>query len=218
VQGLTLKPSGGDKMFIKICGIKSENELNIVEKYADATGVVVECESKRRISLDRARELIEISKIPVFVVSTLNRFEDWANVIERTNANFVQVHSDMSPKDVEKIKSEYGVFIMKAFKVPKVSSNPEKDAESLIGKIEEYEVDRILLDTGKGSGITHDYRVSRIVAERFDIVLAGGLNPDNVAEVVEFVKPFGVDVSSGVEKNGFKDPDLVKSFVEKVKA
>ncbi len=202
-------------MFVKVCGIKSGEELRVVERYADATGVVVECESKRRISLEKAKEIIEIAKIPVFVVSTLDNFNDWANVIERTNASYVQVHTDsIEPKDVERIKSEFGVFLMKAFKVPKKSEDPIKDAEKLIDRIEQFEVDRILLDTGRGTGITHDHRVSRVVAENFDIVLAGGLNPRNVAEIVKFVRPFGVDVSSGVENNGRKDEMLIRKFVE----
>ncbi len=202
-------------MFVKVCGIKSEEELRVVERYADATGVVVECESKRRISLEKAKEIIDIAKIPVFVVSTLDNFNDWANVIERTNAIHVQIHTDsIGPKDVERIKSEFGVFVMKAFKVPKRSEDPIKDAEKLIDRIEQFEVDRVLLDTGKGSGITHDHRVSKVVAEKFDIVLAGGLNPQNVAEIVNFVRPFGVDVSSGVENNGRKDEMLIKSFVK----
>ena len=204
-------------MFVKVCGIKSEEELRIVERYADATGVVVECESKRRISLENAKELIEIAEIPVFVVSTLDSFDDWANVIEKTNTNHVQIHTDsLAPKDVERLKKEFDVFIMKAFKVPKKSEDPIKDAEKLIERIEQFEVDRILLDTGKGTGITHDHRVSKVVAENFDIVLAGGLNPQNVAEIVRFVKPFGVDVSSGVENNGRKDEELIKKFVEAI--
>jgi len=205
-------------MFVKICGIRDVNDLRIVERFADATGVVVECESKRRVSLDMARKIIENADIPVFAVSTLSDFESWSRVIEATNAKFVQIHTDsIDPKDVEKIKSEFGVFIMKAFKVPRRSEDPVKDAENLIEKIEQFEVDRILLDTGKGSGITHDHRVSRIIAERFDIILAGGLNPKNVAEIVEFVRPFGVDVSSGVEKDGRKDERLIREFVSRVK-
>ncbi len=201
-------------MFIKICGIKSEEELRIVEKYADVTGVVVKCESKRCLNLDKAKELISFANIPVFVVSTLNNFNDWADIIEKTSSSFIQIHTDsISPKDVERIKSEFGVFVMKAFKVPKKSKDPVKDAEKLISKIENYEIDRILLDTGKGSGIVHDHRVSKIIAEEFDIVLAGGLNPENVADIVKYVKPFGVDVSSGVERNGRKDRELIKKFI-----
>ena len=206
-------------MFIKICGIKTERELNIVEKYADATGVIVESESKRRISLDRAKELIETSSIPVFTVSTLDDFKSWSEVIEKTETEYIQIHSDMDVGTVERLKDEYSVFIMKVFKVPKRSTFPERDAEDLINRIAEYKdiVDRILLDTGKGCGVTHDHRVSRIVCRKFDVVLAGGLNPENVREIVDYVQPFGVDVSSGVEKEGEKSEDLIRSFVESLK-
>ena len=204
-------------MFVKVCGIKSLEELGMVERYADATGVVVECESKRRIPLEKAREIIEQAKIPVFVVSTLSSFDAWAGVVDATGATHVQIHTDsIEPEVVERIRSEFGVFVMKAFRVPRESENPEEDAEKLIRRIGQFEVDRVLLDTGKGSGLTHDHRVSRIVAREVDIVLAGGLNPDNVREVVKFVKPFGVDVSSGVERDGRKSEELVRMFVGRV--
>ncbi|HID42198.1 MAG TPA: N-(5'-phosphoribosyl)anthranilate isomerase, partial [Archaeoglobaceae archaeon] len=65
----------------------------------------------------------------------------------------------------------------------------------------------------------HDLRVSREIFRKVDnAILAGGLNPVNVRGIIEFVKPFGVDVSSGVEKNGVKDPELIRSFVEVVKS
>ncbi len=204
-------------MFVKVCGIRSVEDLRMVEKYADATGVVVECESKRRISLEKAREIVEQAEIPVFVVSTLDSFEDWARVIDAINATHVQIHSDVEPELVERVKSEFGVFVMKAFRVPRESENPEDDAGKLLGRIEQFEVDRVLLDTGKGSGLTHDHRVSRLVARKVDVVLAGGLNPDNVREVVEFVRPFGVDVSSGVERDGKKSEELVRLFVERLR-
>ncbi|HIQ32132.1 MAG TPA: phosphoribosylanthranilate isomerase [Methanothermococcus okinawensis] len=206
-------------MFVKICGIRRERELRIVERYGDATGVIVESESKRRISLERARELIKISSIPVFTVSTLEDFQSWAEVVEKTGSEYIQIHSDMDVEAIRRLKEEYDVFIMKAFKVPKRSTSPERDAEDLIKRILRYRdvVDRILLDTGRGCGVTHDHRVSRLVCRRFPVVLAGGLNPENVREIVDYVQPFGVDVSSGVERNGEKSEDLIRSFVERLK-
>lgn len=199
-------------MFVKICGVRTLEELRIVEKYADATGVVVECESKRRIPLDVAGRIIENSEIPVFVVSTLDKFEDWANLIEKLDADYVQIHAEVEPEIVDGVR-EMGVSVMKAFEVPKVCSDPKQEAEKLIERIKEFRADYILLDTGKGSGKTHNHRISKIIAERFEIILAGGLNPENVSEIVEFVKPVGVDVSSGVESGRGKDEKKIRDFV-----
>ncbi|MBW9221327.1 phosphoribosylanthranilate isomerase [Methanothermococcus sp. SCGC AD-155-M21] len=210
-------------MFIKICGIKSIRELKIVEKYANATGVIVESTSKRTISLSKSKELIKESNIPVFAVSTLKDFESWSNMVEKTKTEYIQIHSDMKPYAIEKLKEEYDLFIMKAFKVPKSTSSPEEDAEKLINQIKEYNniIDRVLLDTGKGCGITHDHRISKIicktVCKNFEVVLAGGLNPENVEKIINHVQPFGVDVSSGVERNNEKNENLIKLFVNAVK-
>lgn len=199
-------------MFVKVCGIRSVEELEIVERYADATGVVVECESKRRISLERAREIIECASIPVFAVSTLESLAAWLRIVEATGAGFAQLHGNASAEVAERLK-EAGIVVAKAFRVPKLSEDPQSDAARLLKAIRSYDVDFVLLDTGSGSGELHDLRVSRKVAEEIDVVLAGGLNPSNVKRVVDFVKPFGVDVSSGVEKENRKDERLVRAFV-----
>lgn len=203
-------------MFIKICGIKSEEELKLVEKYANATGVIVKSESKRVIPPEKAKELMEIADIPVYAVSTVNTYDDWAEIIEKTGTKYIQIHSKMDVDEIVKLKNNYNINIIKAFKVPSLSSNPEKDAENLVNEINKYTntVDNILLDTGKGCGITHDLRVSKIIAKNLNIILAGGLNPENVKKIVEYVQPYGVDLSSGVEKNNKKDEELIKSFVK----
>ncbi|MDK2868968.1 MAG: phosphoribosylanthranilate isomerase [Pyrococcus sp.] len=204
-------------MFVKICGIKNLEELEIVEKHADATGVVVNSNSKRRVLLEKAREIIENSTIPVFLVSTMVGFSEWAVAIERTGAQYIQVHSNALPQTIDALKREFGVFVMKAFKVPTISKNPEEDASRLLSEIARYNVDMVLLDTGAGSGKLHDLRVSSLVARKIPVILAGGLNSENVEEVIKVVKPYGVDVSSGVEKNGRKDPKLVEEFVRRAK-
>ncbi len=202
--------------FVKVCGIRTLKELEIVEKYADATGVVVKASSRRSVSVEKAKEIVREAVIPVFLVSTLESVGAWIELIEKCEAEYVQIHAEVESEVVEEIR-ELGIFVMKAFRVPEKCLNPELVARRIVEEARTCKADMVLLDTGRGSGKLHDHRVSEIVAKKFDVVLAGGLNPKNVAKVVEFVKPFGVDVSSGVEVNGMKDEALVKEFVKQAK-
>jgi phosphoribosylanthranilate isomerase len=195
-------------MKVKICGIKSIEELEMVEKYADFTGVVVKSNSRRCVDLNKARELIASSSIPIFAVSTAESLAEWEEIVARCECDYVQVHSEMPLEDFESLKSV--VVVMKAFFVG-------KSAEEIIRKIEAYSPHFILLDSGCGTGKTHDWSVSRKIARKYDVFLAGGLNPENVRRAVETVRPSGVDVSSGVEKDGKKDEILVREFVRRAK-
>lgn len=203
-------------MFIKICGIKNSTELEMVEKCADATGVVVKAPSRRVIEPEEARRIISRAKIPVFVVSTESTLEGWMDIIEKTGAKHIQVHSDMRAQEFEKLRERFNGEIIKAFKVPQKCEGVEREVEKIIDCMSNYDPDYYLLDTGNGSGELHDSRVSKEIVEKIDkeIILAGGLNPINVSEIVRYVRPFGVDVSSGVERNNCKDEQLVKEFTE----
>ncbi len=195
-------------MIVKVCGVKDINELEVVEKYADYTGVIVECESKRRVDLEMAKEIISSSRIPVFVVSTISSLSKWLEIVSKTECEFLQIHGEMNLDDFDLLKEH--VKVMKAFIV-------NRDAESIIGSIKAYSPHFILLDSGRGSGKVHDWKISRKVAEKYGVILAGGLNVDNVSKAIEVVKPIGVDVSSGVEVNGIKDEGLVSEFVRRAK-
>ena len=204
-------------MIVKICGIRSVEELDFVERYADLTGIVMDRQSRRFIDVDRAREIIEVSSIPVFVVVTSQSFDEAYRIASRLNADHMQIHSENFPvEDFMRLK-DLGFRLAKAFRIPKTAENHMDEAGAVIEMIRLYSPDFSILDTGKGSGEVHDIRVSREVARKERIILAGGLNPENVRSIIEFVKPAGVDVSSGVERDGRKDEDLVKNFVRVVK-
>lgn len=199
-------------MKIKICGIRSIEELEFVERYADFAGVVLDPESKRFVDYQKAEEIIKISSIPVFAVLTSENFDSAFKIAERVGADHIQIHTDgFSIQDFERLK-EHGFVLAKAFRVSKNSDEYKQEALNIVEKIREFRPNYAILDTGKGSGEMHDLRVSTEVARKEKIILAGGLNPENVRMVVDLVKPFGVDVSSGVERNGRKDLLLVEKF------
>ncbi|MEM0215174.1 MAG: phosphoribosylanthranilate isomerase [Archaeoglobaceae archaeon] len=194
-------------MIVKICGIRSLKELEIVERYADLGGVVVKSNSRRAVSLETAKEIIENASIPIFVVSTSEKLSDWEEILAKTECGFIQVHGNLSVEEFEILRKS--VITMKAFIV--------RSYEEILQEIEKYRPHEILLDSGCGSGKTHDWSISKRIAEIYPVILAGGLNPENVRRAIEEVKPFGVDVSSGVEKNGIKDEILIREFVRRAK-
>ncbi len=204
-------------MIVKICGIRSTEELDFVERYADFTGVVMDRNSRRYTGIERAREIIEASTIPVFAVLTSSSFDDAYRIAEQINAEYIQIHSENFGIEDFSMLKEHGLVTAKAFRISKSSQSYTYEAEIVLEMIRQYSPDFSLLDTGKGSGEMHDLRVSREIAKKEKIMLAGGLNPENARSVIEFVKPAGVDVSSGVERNGRKDYYLVKKFSEVVR-
>ena len=95
--------------------------------------------------------------------------------------------------------------------------------DTVIGRMEAGMADLVLLDSRAGdrmggTGATFDWSIARGIAQRMPVVLAGGLTPENVGEAIRTVRPFAVDVSSGVETAGVKDPHKIRAFIEAVRA
>ena len=179
---------------VKICGITNlEDAVIAVEAGADALGFVFFRESPRNISPENAAAIIR--HLPPFV-QTVGLFvnEDPAivnAVADQCGLDLVQLHGDESPDYCTAIKRR----VIKAFRV--------KDDSSL-DKIAQYQVAACLLDAWSltapgGTGKTFNWEIAARVAASHCIILAGGLTPENVADAVAAVKPYAVDVSSGVE-------------------
>ncbi|MDK2796238.1 MAG: phosphoribosylanthranilate isomerase [Archaeoglobaceae archaeon] len=194
-------------MFVKICGIRGLRDLEIVEKYADFGGVVVRSNSRRAVDLETAKRIIANASIPIFIVSSSESLRDWEEIVSKTECDFVQVHGNLSVEDFELLRGS--VFAMKAFIV--------KEFDETLRLIETYRPDLILLDSGCGTGKMHDWDISKKIAGNYPVMLAGGLNVDNVRKAIEYVKPIGVDVSSGVERDGVKDERLIAEFIRRAK-
>lgn len=198
---------------IKICGITNiDDALFAVEAGADALGFVFYEKSPRYVLPETVQQIISV--LPPFVTTVGLFVNASAETIEptlrMTGINVIQLHGDESP--------EQSVFssssVIKAIRV--------KDADSLAG-IERYPVSALLLDAWNdqqygGTGESFDWQLARKLTGKLPLILAGGLNPDNVAEAIRVVAPYAVDVSSGVEISpGRKDHDKIRKFIQQVR-
>jgi len=195
---------------IKICGITNiEDALAAVEAGADALGFVFYNKSPRNISPEQAAALIR--RLPPFV-QTVGLFvnEELAvvnGIADRCGLDIVQLHGDETPEYCSGVRRR----LIKAFRV--------KD-ETCLDLIDDYDVAACLLDAWSpsaygGTGKTFNWEIAAAAAASKRIILAGGLTPGNVAAAVRAVRPYAVDVSSGVEAApGRKDHKILQQFIE----
>jgi phosphoribosylanthranilate isomerase len=193
---------------VKICGItRLEDALLAARLGADALGFNFWPGSKRFVDPGAARAIID--RLPPFVTAVgvfVN--QPPAHVLataEQSGVTVVQLHGDEQPREC----NGYPLPAIKALRV----TGPESLAE-----MERYRVQAFLLDAPGagfgGSGATFDWALAREASARGTILLAGGLTPENVAEAVRSVRPWAVDVASGVEASpGVKDPDKLARFI-----
>jgi len=203
--------------FVKICGItRKKDALFAATHGADAIGIVNVKESKRFTELGKAEGIFRM--LPLFISRVLVASpEDIDDVkdIEETHADSIQLHGDESPEFIQEIRDNSDLLIIKQIPVTGEESIEQARVYSELA-------DAILLDTKVGgsmggTGKTHDWSISRKIVDSIDkpVILAGGLNPDNVAEAVKEVKPYAVDVASGVEAEpGIKDHEKIKRFIQ----
>ena len=194
---------------VKICGITTvDDALMAVAAGADALGFVFHSLSPRNIGVEAAAAIIR--EVPPFVQTVglfVNVPIEYVNdTVEATGLDVVQLHGDETPEYCRLV----GRRVVKAFRI--------KDIDSL-EPIRRYSVAGFLLDAWSpkaygGTGMTFNWDIAKVAEQYGPIILAGGLTPENVAQAVETVSPFAVDVSSGVESvPGKKDPEKVLAFI-----
>lgn len=198
-------------MEIKICGIRREEDIEIVNKYKpDYIGFIF-AKSKRKVTPARAARLSEMltgdtKTVGVFVNAP---HEEIQSTVKLAGLDVVQLHGD---EDEEYIKNlDVDCEIWKAIRVRDGADIPDIDG-----------ADRLLLDkyTDKeygGSGKTFDWSSVGTVNTDKPIILAGGLNKNNVNNGIKIFRPVCVDVSSSVETDGFKDEKKIKEFINAVR-
>ncbi|OIP28539.1 MAG: hypothetical protein AUK39_00305 [Dehalococcoidia bacterium CG2_30_46_19] len=208
---------------VKICGITEESHaLAAVGAGADFIGLVF-APSSRRITPAKAYEIASAVKknsnttkvVGIFVnapQSMVNKVADFCGL------DWIQLSGDESWEYCRDVIKP----IIKA--IPVEQQSPEEIYAKLSAGSKLLSTQRFitLLDSqanGKygGTGLTFDWEIAQQVARRFPVIIAGGLNSENVAQAIELVAPWGVDVSSGVEVDGIKSPAKIRAFIEAVR-
>ncbi len=211
---------------VKICCISTLEEAWIAINHgASALGLVSEMPSGPGVIQESL--IAEIARmIPPFVSSVLlTSKRSPSEIIEqqrRCGINAIQICDDLDPDGIDEVSSALpGINLIKVIHVQGEASIEEAKTVS------QY-VDGILLDSGSkegsvvelgGTGRTHNWEISRRIVEAVEapVILAGGLNPGNVSEAIRLVKPYAVDVCSGVRTGGSLDSDKLQSFISQVR-
>ncbi len=202
---------------IKICGITSEQDAHkSVALGADALGFVFYDQSPRHIEPPAARRIIQT--LPPFVLAVgvfVNQpLETVRRIVDDCGLALAQIHGDETPAYCESLDRP----VLRAIRL--------KDRRSFLS-LAEYKgragvrgfvVDAFSPNSYGGTGQTVDWALAGEAAKAAPVLLAGGLTPHNVREAIEQVRPYGVDVSSGVEASpGRKDPEKLATFIQAVR-
>lgn len=198
--------------WVKICGITNFNDADAAcDAGADALGFIF-APSSRMVDVQTARSIVAglpqgVEAVGVFVNDSVERIRQ---VVSTCRLTRVQLHGSETPEFVSQLQ------------LPTIKSFAVRDS-SVLEEIPQFDVDMFLLDTfseqlAGGTGRTFDWDIARKAAPSGRLILSGGLTPDNITEALGKVRPYGVDVSSGVEKSrGIKDHEKIKQFINKVR-
>lgn len=201
-----------DKLEIKICGIRRIEDIEIVNRYKpDYIGFILAKGYRRTVSPQKAAELSAaledgIKTVGVFVNSPVSEVEEYQKI---AGLDAVQLHGDEDEEYIKQLNVQCEIW-----QVVRVRNGAEiRDVKG---------ADRILLDKydpscAGGTGETFDRSELGEISAKMPLILAGGLSAENVCERVRLFKPQGVDVSSSVETDGFKDEDKIKEFINIVR-
>lgn len=204
-------------MFVKLCGLRTLDDAKAsIEAEASALGFIL-AESKRQVTPEFVGSLRQhLVSPPTMVGVTVNRSASDLNLLfEEARLDMIQL-SGNEPID---ILEELEMPVIKALRFPEGTSIDDATREVDAWLSHRHAAELVIVDGYKagqygGSGTKANWRLLHEVSVRYPIVLAGGLDPDNVAMAIHQVNPMGVDTSSGTETDGAKDPAKLKAFVK----
>ncbi len=209
---------------VKICGIREKaHALAVIEAGGDFIGLVF-APSQRQVTPDQARKIVstvrKCGETTAVVGVFVNMPSPVVNRIASTcNLDWVQLSGDESWEYCRQITKP----LIKAVRIShdqhaqEIYANLATGAGVLSNQRYLYLLDSQVKDKYGGTGMTFDWSLARQAAERFPVIIAGGLTPENVAQAIEMVTPWGVDVSTGVEASGVKDVAKIRTFIEAVR-
>ncbi len=209
--------NSGSSPWVKICGLTDPgNALECANSGADAIGLVFFKKSPRNVTLDQAAKISSalpdhIATIGVFVDEP---FEKIMEKVKQCHLKGVQLHGNEPPDLIDRLQKE-GLIVIKALFAAKKPFLNQADAFP--------SASFFLIECGKGvlpggNAESWNYGLSCQIKTGTPIILAGGLSPDNIRQVLKDTNPAGIDVSSGVEKSyGIKDLNKVRSFIRRIK-
>ncbi|MEV0294910.1 phosphoribosylanthranilate isomerase [Nocardia sp. NPDC050710] len=206
----------------KICGIRSETDLRLaVAAGADAIGFISGITHFSEDSLSAAEAAHLSAMVPPFVTRVLvTHLEDATSIIDLANeisVDSIQIHGLVSPETVREVRA--AARGRKVLRAVHVTGHDAVDVARATADCDAVLLDSRTEDRLGGTGFTHDWSISAEIVEALTeigcpVVLAGGLNADNVGTAIAAVHPFGVDVNSGVEDaSGNKSPQACRDFV-----
>ncbi len=194
---------------VKICGLRRACDIEAAnELRPDYVGFVFANGSKRYVSPEEAKVLRSmldpgISAVGVFVDADPSFIED---ILDSGTIDMIQLHGNEDGGYIDRLRSSSSAPIVKAFRI-----GDGMDVDEIMS----CPADHIMLDSGAGTGNVFDWNMIENMNRPY--FLAGGLSADNVEEAIERLHPFAVDVSSGIETDGFKDKTKMAAFVAAVR-
>ncbi|MEW6592272.1 MAG: phosphoribosylanthranilate isomerase [Candidatus Hadarchaeota archaeon] len=210
---------------VKICGFMRPGDVEIASKLgADMVGTILVPKSPRSVSIAHAKEILAaagkgVAKVAVVMPKDLEEIKKMAGEIK---PDYLQLHLTFPARDLRVLKGRLNTKMIVVVPIPQKIENRWEIIN--MAKEAEEAADIILLDTkgvhGGGTGKTHDWSLSREICASLKkpVMLAGGLTPLNVREAVRTVRPYAVDVATGVEQGlGIKSPELMQEFIQEAR-